>query len=105
MMPLWVLRRRYTTSRAALALSGEAKPEMTGHVHDTVGKARERQLPGGTTAVATRRDSLRELLVARALLRCGDCDGLGKKILTAYTTDLRGHLARHAQAVLEAANP
>jgi len=87
---------------AAEALAGLLKkPGMTGHVHDTVEKARQRQLPGGTTAVITRRESLRELMLARALYRCGDFDGLGKKILQAYTTDLRGHLARHAQAVLQ----
>jgi len=33
-------------------------------------------------------------------LRCGDKDGLGKAILTRYAKDLRGHLARHAAAVL-----
>jgi hypothetical protein len=27
---------------------------------------------------------------------------VGKKILESYTQDLRGHLARHAQAVLQA---
>ena len=58
--------------------------------------------PGGTNAEQTRRESLRELLLARALYRCGDHNGLGKKILQQYTQDLRGHLSRHAQAVLEA---
>ena len=77
---------------------------MMGHVHDTVQKARERDQasPGGTNAEKTRRDSLCELLVARALYRCGDYEGLGEQILRAYTGDLRGHLARHAQAVLDA---
>jgi hypothetical protein len=35
-------------------------------------------------------------------LRCGDYQGVGKKILESYTKDLRGYLARHAKAVLEA---
>jgi hypothetical protein len=52
-------------------------------------------------AVHTRRESLRELLLARALYRLGDHQGIGEAILRAYTTDLRGHLARHAQAVLD----
>ena len=56
---------------------------MTGYVHDTVGTAveRDRESPGGTNAVQTRRDSLRELLLARALYRCGDYEGLGEQIL------------------------
>ncbi len=79
-----------------------AKPEMTGHVHASIEVARQREAPGGTNAVETRRQSLRELLLARALYRCGDHQGTGKRILQTYTKDLRGHLARHAQAVLEA---
>jgi hypothetical protein len=77
---------------------------MMGYVLDTVEKARaaDQVSPGGTNAVKTRRDSMRELLLARALYRCGDYEGLGEQILTAYTKDLRGHLARHAKAVLDA---
>ena len=41
-------------------------------------------------------------MLARALYRCGDKDGLGEKILRAYANDLRGPIARHAQAVLDA---
>jgi hypothetical protein len=77
-----------------------AKPGMTGHVHRDVQTARERGVPGGTNAEQTRRESLRELVLARALYRCGDRDGLGERILRQYTQDLRGHLARHAAAVL-----
>ena len=49
----------------------------------------------------TRALSLREINLARALYRCGDKDGLARKILTQYTHDLRGHFASHAHAVLE----
>jgi hypothetical protein len=81
-----------------------AKPGMSGHVESSIEVVRQREAPGGTNAVTTRRESLRELLLARALYRCGDWQGVGKKILDAYTQDLRGHLARHAKAVLEAGN-
>lgn len=47
--------------------------------------------------------SIRELALARALLKCGDHDGLGRAILERYAKDLRGHVARHAQAVLDEA--
>jgi len=77
------------------------KPGMTGHVHTTVEIARQRGAPGGTNAVTTRRESIRELSLARALYRCGDYQGLGERILRVYTKDLRGHFARHAQAVLD----
>jgi len=47
---------------------------------------------GGTT----------ELVLARVLYRLGDHEGIGEKVLRAYARDLRGHFARHAQAVLDA---
>ena len=56
---------------------------------------------GELNSVRSRRDSLRELVLARALYRCGDYQGLGEKILRQYIDDLRGHLSRHAQAVLQ----
>ena len=41
-----------------------------------------------------------ELILARALYRCGDYEGLGEKILNEYINDYRGHYSRHAFAVL-----
>ncbi len=80
-----------------------SKPEMSGYWHHTVQEAarRDAESPGGTNAVKTRRESLRELFLARALYRCGDYNGLGEKTLRAYTQDLRGHLSRHATAILQ----
>jgi hypothetical protein len=77
-----------------------AKPGLRGHVIERPEVARERTGPD-PNETHTRARSLRELGLARALYRCGDPDGLGKKILQEYTRDLRGHLARHALAVLE----
>ena len=84
-----------------------SKPGMSGHVHDTIDAARRhheaeagQELPA-VHAIHTRRDSMRELLLARALYRCGDHEGLGREILENYARDLRGHLVRHAKAVLE----
>jgi hypothetical protein len=76
---------------------------MTGYVHDTLEKARQfdAESPGGRNAVKTRRDSLRELVTARALFRCGDYQDLGRTVLESYISDLRGHFSRHAKAVLE----
>ena len=48
----------------------------------------------------SREFSLRELIVARALYRCGDYKGMGKKTLEAYSNDFRGHYAIHAKAIL-----
>jgi len=77
------------------------KPGMTGYAQTDIQEAVERGAPGGTNAEQGRRESLRELLLARALYRCGDHEGLGERILHEYTHDLRGHLARHAKAVLD----
>lgn len=48
---------------------------------------------------------LREIVLARALYRCGDYEDLGRKILEEYTKDIRGLLARHATEVLESPVP
>lgn len=42
-----------------------------------------------------------ELFAASALMRCGDADGLGQKILTDYLDDWRGIFVRYAGSVLE----
>ncbi|NOZ19470.1 MAG: FAD-dependent oxidoreductase [Planctomycetes bacterium] len=77
-----------------------SKPGMTGHACHSVEQPLEH--PRHKTDTKVRSDALRELILARALYRCGDKDGLGKKILKEYETDLRGHFARHATAVLRA---
>ena len=47
------------------------------------------------------RSGQRDLALARVLYRLGDHEGLGRKILEQYARDVRGHYARHAQAVLK----
>lgn len=74
------------------------KAEMGGHVCLDVQTAKERAALANPNL--DRERSIRELILARALYRCGDQDGLGESILRAYAQDLRGHFARHAQAVL-----
>jgi hypothetical protein len=78
-----------------------AQPGMTGYVSTSIADMRQREKGENTVGVAVRREAIRELLFARALYRCGDYQGQGEKILRQYTHDLRGHLARHAQAVLD----
>ena len=75
------------------------KPGMAGHAFTDVQMAM-RDIPPSPTDNTTRECSLRELMLARALYRCGDYEGLGRKILEQYAQDLRGHYARHALAVL-----
>ena len=76
-------------------------PGVRGHAFTDIQKAR-RETPAGLDNNNVVRDrTLRELILARALYRCGDWQGLGEEILKEYQRDFRGHLARHAQAVLE----
>ncbi len=75
------------------------KPGMMGHAYTDV-QAAMRDIPPSPTDNTTRECSLRELMLARALYRCGDYEGLGRKILEQYARDLRGHYARHALAIL-----
>jgi hypothetical protein len=76
-----------------------AKPGMTGYATTTIEQAKRMSGPSPTETVP-RNNSLRELVLARALYRCGDYQGVGRRILETYARDLRGHYARHAQAVL-----
>jgi hypothetical protein len=50
---------------------------------------------------STRNNSLRELILGRALFKVGDYNGQGKEILDNYSKDLRGHYFRHASGVLQ----
>jgi hypothetical protein len=77
-----------------------AKPRMRGHALHSIEAATKAEQGEGLNGLGPRRNALRELMLARALYRCGDKNGLGKKILEEYETDIRGHFARHAQAVL-----
>jgi hypothetical protein len=75
-------------------------PGVRGHSMPDIETAK-RLTPPGDTDTSTRNNSLRELILARALFRCGDVNGLGKEILTNYSKDLRGHYFRHASGVLK----
>jgi len=79
------------------------KPGMQGHAFTDIEDARQRT-PDSPVDNDTRNKSLRELILARALYRCGDYEGLGEKILNDYSRDLRAHYARHAGAVLKQKN-
>jgi len=76
------------------------KPGMAGHAWTDIDAA-TRDIPASPVDTSTRECSLRELILARALYRCGDCEGLGESILQQYAKDLRGHYARHALAILD----
>jgi flavin-dependent dehydrogenase len=75
-----------------------AKPGITGYACTTI-EAAKRAAEQADPNV-DRDHSLRELILARALYRCGDHEGIGERILNEYEKDLRGHMARHAHCVL-----
>jgi len=88
-------------TRGALILYDLLQLEgVKGHSMPDIQTAK-RLTPAKDTDTSTRNNSLRELILARALYRCGDVNGLGKEILTAYSKDLRGHYYRHASGVLK----
>lgn len=75
------------------------KPGMTGHAVQDIERART-DPPSSGTDTSVRNRELIELVLARALYRCGDQAGLGERLLRSYATGLQGHYARHASAVL-----
>lgn len=98
---LRLLRARGIDVRpAAAALAAAlARPGMAGHAEATVQDAQRNQTGDGEETIARNR-SLRELVLAAALWRCGDHQGAARRTLSAYADDLRGHYRRHAMAVL-----
>jgi flavin-dependent dehydrogenase len=82
-------QRSPTAAEALAALL--AKDGMTGHHITDIAESKRQE---------ERSEPLREIILARALYRCGDHEGIGEKILRAYEKDLRALFAQHAQAVL-----
>jgi hypothetical protein len=75
-------------------------PGVRGHVMPDI-KTAKKLTPTHKNDVSTRNNSLRELILGRALYKCGDFNGMGNQILEEYSKDLRGHYYRHAKGVLE----
>ncbi|MCK4345614.1 MAG: hypothetical protein KAX05_10045, partial [Bacteroidales bacterium] len=75
-------------------------PGVTGHSMPDIHTAKK-LTPPGKTDTSTRNNSLQELILGRALFKCGDFNGVGNQILQEYSKDLRGHYYRHATGVLQ----
>ena len=83
------------------------KPGMKGHAMfelenifselDNDGKGPN---PVKNTSYEKRTRALREIVLARALFKCGDYKDIGEEILESYQKDMRGLFARHANQVL-----
>ncbi len=73
---------------------------VMGHAMTSIQKAIQ-DTPASGTDTSTRNNALREIILGRALYRCGDYNGLGNQILNDYSKDLRGHFYRHATGVLK----
>jgi hypothetical protein len=73
---------------------------VTGHAMTDIETARK-LTPASSVDNSTRNNSLRELILGRALFKVGDLNGLGREILDTYSKDLRGHYYRHASGVLQ----
>lgn len=91
--------------RAAPALAAALrKPGIAGHVLPSLDDAVTRTPPAGGDTTQ-REGTLRELMLARALVRCGDADGLGKATLERYAGDVRTLFSWYAQESLRSATP
>lgn len=89
---------------AAVALETIGDPDAAPVLAEALKRARLSE----ATATSVGKDLVRkrsrsgqtQLILARALYRLGDHEGIGETVLRAYEKDLRGLYARHAQAVL-----
>ena len=87
------------SNAAAPVASFLKKPGVAGHsfleINDVIART-----PNNINDNSTRNNSLRELILARALYRCGDYEETGRKTLRQYARDFRGHYAKHARSIL-----
>ncbi|MFW5859381.1 MAG: FAD-dependent oxidoreductase [Planctomycetota bacterium] len=86
-----------TVARALARVLGQ--PGIRGHACGDVATLQQRT----TDAINENRERnrcLRELILARGLYRAGDSGGMAAGVLTAYASDVRGHFASHARAIL-----
>lgn len=79
------------------------QPKLSHHAWTTLDEELA-DIPEDSTDNTTRNQALRELYLARALLRCGDRNAMAATRLTRYMEDIRGHFARHARKILETAH-
>ncbi len=87
---------RLADSRAAAPLAAKlGEPGMSGHVMTAI-----EPLYNQPVEKRRREGALREIVLARALFHCGDCEGIGARILSEYRSDVRGLFAQHAAMVL-----
>lgn len=86
--------------QAAVALAALLNREgYRGHAQQSIAQVQS-SLTDDINENRVRDNALRELHLARVLYRCGDHEAAARTILLEYTTDLRGHFARHARAIL-----
>jgi len=78
--------------------SALARPGVSGHAAKDISSLAD---GGGYKILPEVRECLNELNLARALLACGDPNGVARGIFKAYADDPRGVWALHARAVLE----
>lgn len=94
------LYKRHPDACGREALAGLInRPGMTGHAQTRIATMQE-SVTRNLVETSPRNLALREIHLARALFLCDDVEGKGRKILEAYSKDLRGHFARHAHAIL-----
>ena len=79
-----------------------AKPGVAGHAFVSIA-AELANIPESHIDTTTRNASLKELFLARALVRLGDADGPGAAVLAEYAKDIRGHFAQQASVALAGA--
>jgi len=78
-------------------------PRFTGHAqHYGTDKTIVSRKITSASARNELNDALRELTTAGMLYSVGDHEGMGRKILEVYRNEIGGHLARYAEAYLEA---
>lgn len=83
------------------------KPGMQGHAMLNINDAftqldnnGQGPNPVKNSSYNKRTKALREIVLARALYKCGDYSEIGKNILENYRKDIRGLFARHASQIL-----
>ena len=84
------------------------KPGMQGHALHSIEDAYTQLYNNGkgpnpvnNSSLEKRTKALREIVLARALYKCGDYNSIGENILINYTKDMRGLFSLHAYHILK----
>lgn len=96
----WATADMASSEAAKLLAELLQMPGIMGNALDSYATARAHATPSEIDTLVRNRE-LKELCLAKALVECGDYQGIGKRVMESYAQGLQGHYARFAYETLQ----